>query len=334
LPSFSTTTVTGITAQRSGLQRVTLATGRQAYVLTDLVGEVGVGDRVVVNTTAVDLGLGTGGWDVVHWNLERDAWAHAGPGHIMKLRYTSLQSDTGAAEEALPPGGADPQLDALPVLACSLHSQMAMAALSFKRERPSAKVVFVMTDSASLPLALSDLVAALVDRGVLHATVSTGQAFGGTSEAVNLASGLRVAVNRGADVAIVAPGPGVVGTGSALGHGGVELASVIDAVALDGGRPFAALRYSDADERERHRGVSHHSRTGLARAHHPATIPVPRGSKVGSLGHHNIVEVEVPDIANLLAEAGIEVTSMGRLPTEDPGFFRFAAAAGVGAACL
>ena len=58
-----------------------------------------VGDRVVVNTTAVDLGLGTGGWHVVHWNLERDGWDGPGGGHIMKLRYTSLQIDTGAAEE-------------------------------------------------------------------------------------------------------------------------------------------------------------------------------------------------------------------------------------------
>jgi hypothetical protein len=234
----------------------------------------------------------------------------------------------------MPTTTADPHLAGLPVVACSLHSQMAMAAMAFKHERPTAKVVFVMTDSASLPLVLSDLVAALVDRGVLHATVTTGQAFGGSSEAVNLASGLRVAHDRGADVVIVAPGPGVVGTASALGHGGIEIATVIDTAALDGGRPFAAIRYSDADPRQRHQGVSHHSQTGLARAHHQATIPVPRHAKVGPLSQHNIVEVDVPDIADLLAGTGIEVTTMGRLPTEDPGFFLFAAAAGIGAARL
>ena len=42
-------------------------------MLTQLTGRVDVGDAVVVNTTAVELGLGTGGWHVVHWNLARDA---------------------------------------------------------------------------------------------------------------------------------------------------------------------------------------------------------------------------------------------------------------------
>ena len=44
-------------------------------MLTHLIGTVAVGDRVVMNTTAVDLGLGTGGWNVVHWNLARDQWS-------------------------------------------------------------------------------------------------------------------------------------------------------------------------------------------------------------------------------------------------------------------
>ncbi|MGE0795882.1 MAG: DUF3866 family protein, partial [Acidimicrobiia bacterium] len=98
MPSYATGVVTAILAERDGLQRVLVGSSR-AYVLTQLIGTVAVGDRVVVNTTAVELGLGTGGWDVVHWNLERDTWRQPGPGHIMKLRYTSLQVDTGAAEE-------------------------------------------------------------------------------------------------------------------------------------------------------------------------------------------------------------------------------------------
>ena len=95
---FVTATVTAITAERAGLQKVEVD-GEPAYVLTQLIGPVAVGDRVVVNTTAVDLGLGTGGWHFVHWNLSREAWSEPGPGHVMKLRYTSLQVDTGAAEE-------------------------------------------------------------------------------------------------------------------------------------------------------------------------------------------------------------------------------------------
>src|SRR5688500_5919253 len=125
MPGFVTATVVEILAERRGLQRVTTDAGR-AYVLTDLVGPVAAGDRVVLNTTAVDLGLGTGGWHVVHWNLARESWSQPGPGHIMKVRYTSLQTDTGAAEEAHPDLPAT--VPGLPVVACSLHSQVAVVA--------------------------------------------------------------------------------------------------------------------------------------------------------------------------------------------------------------
>jgi hypothetical protein len=334
LPSFLTTSVTEVVSQRRGLQRVNLATGRRAYVLTDLVGEVWVGDRVVVNTTAVDLGLGTGGWDVVHWNLERAELHRPGPGHIMKLRYTSLQLDSGSAEETAGPDTADPALDGLPVVACSLHSQLAVAAAAYRRSRTRSRVALVITDSAALPLAFSDLVADLVDRGVVDRTITTGQAFGGDLEAVNLASGLRVAKGTGADAAFVGPGPGVAGTGTALGHSALEVASVVDAAALDGGRPVVALRYSDADERDRHRGVSHHTLTALARTHHRAVVAVPAGAEVVAIEGHDVVEVDVPDVGEILTAAGLEVTSMGRGPVDDPGFFRFAAAAGIAAAQL
>ena len=125
MPSFRSATVTEILVERDGLQRVATDAGR-AYVLTDLVGPVAAGDRVVLNTTAVDLGLGTGGWHVVHWNLARDAWERPGPGHIMKLRYTSLQHDAGAAEEDHP--DLPSAVPGLPVVACSLHSQVAVVA--------------------------------------------------------------------------------------------------------------------------------------------------------------------------------------------------------------
>ena len=97
MPTFRTGTVTELLSERPGLQRVDTDRGR-AYALTQLTGTVAVGDRVVLNTTAVDLGLGTGGWHFVHWNLARETLHEPGPGHIMKLRYTSLQVDAGGAE--------------------------------------------------------------------------------------------------------------------------------------------------------------------------------------------------------------------------------------------
>ncbi len=310
MPSYRTGVVTAVVAERPGLQKV-LVDGEQAYVLPQLIGTVAVGDRVVVNTTAVDLGLGTGGWHFVHWNLERSSWSEPGPGREMKLRYTSLQVDV----EASVADGA--RLDGTPVVACDLHSQVAGVAAAFARQAPGRRLVYVMTDSAALPLALSDLVAGLRERGLLAATVSCGQAFGGDHEAVNVLSGLQVAVAvAGADAVVVAPGPGVVGTGSEYGFGGVEVAAVIDAAAHLGGRPVVAVRYSDADPRDRHRGVSHHTTTALTLAASKPLVAVPD-------------DVPVPDDLDFGP-----ATTMGRPPAADPGFFRWAAAAGVLAAQL
>src|SRR6476469_1830205 len=131
MPSFRVGTVDSVLEGRTGLQRVLVTLGEnrepeRAYVLTMLTGEVAPGDEVVVNTTAVDLGLGTGGWHVVHWNLARRGWDAPGPGHVLKLRYTSLQIDTGVAEER--PTEAPTSLNGLPVVVCGLHSQLAPVA--------------------------------------------------------------------------------------------------------------------------------------------------------------------------------------------------------------
>jgi hypothetical protein len=279
VPAFRTGTVSAILSSRRGLQRVEVD-GRRAYVLTDLIGPVAPGDRVVVNTTAVDLGLGTGGWDVVHWNLARDQWAEAGPGHVLKLRYTSLQSDVGVAEE-IPGFTAPADLGGRPVVAIALHSQLPCVAAVYRSLRPEGRLVYVMTDAGALPLALSDLVVDLVWNGLVDATVTAGHAFGGDYEAVNLRSALDVAaVAARANAIVVGTGPGVVGTGTERGFSGLEVADIIDAAARRGGTPVVALRYSDADARDRHRGVSHHSRTALADAAATAVVPVPRGEPV------------------------------------------------------
>lgn len=327
MPHFRTTAVTEILAERAGLQRVGTDAGR-AYVLTDLVGTVAVGDRVVVNTTAVDLGLGTGGWHVVHWNLARDEWSQPGPGHIMKLRYTSLQADTGAAEEEHT--DRVPTLDGVPVVACSLHSQVGVVATVVRFLAPTARIAYVMTDGAALPLALSELVWTLTERKVLDVTVTAGNAFGGALEAVSLPSGLQLARQVGtADVVVVGMGPGVVGTGSVLGTTAVDVAWALDAAAALGGRPALCVRASSADARERHQGISHHTGTILSLAHSEPVIPLPADSSTRIDG---AVPVDVPDVAAILDAHDVTITSMGRGPAEDPLFFAVAGAAGAWAA--
>ncbi len=328
MPSFRTGTVEEVLSERPGIQRV-LVDGERAYALTEQIGAVAVGDRVVVNTTAVDLGLGTGGWHVVHWNLSRDEWSSPGPGHIMKLRYTSLQSDTGALEEE-----ADPGLDlrGTPVVACSLHSQVPLVAGRFLDHHPDARVVYVMTDGAALPLALSDLVVAMVDAGVVHATITAGHAFGGDREAVSVPSALAAAVAlERADLVVVGMGPGVVGTDTALGTTAVEVAAVLDAAAALGGRPICCVRASGADARPRHRGASHHVDTILRLTRSRVEVATVVGAEV-TAPRHDVRVVDPGDVPGCLAARGLRVTSMGRGPEDDPLFYASAGAAGVLAA--
>src|SRR5689334_2042293 len=222
--------------ERPGLQRVHVDLGdgpELAYVLPQLTGPVALGDRVVVNTTAVELGLGTGGWHVVHWNLSRDS-AGDSLGHVMKARYTPVQVDVDA------PGAALVDLGGMPVVVVELHSQVAAGAVSFKDARPHARLAYVMTDHAALPPALSDLVYELRSRSLLDVTVTCGQAFGGDVEAVSIYDALALAHAR-ADAVVVAPGPGGVGTGSALGFSAIGLGAVLDAACSLGGQAIAGL---------------------------------------------------------------------------------------------
>ena len=321
--------VTALLQERPGLQRVDTDLGR-AYALTQLTGTVAVGDRVVLNTTAVDLGLGTGGWHVVHWNTERTVFEEPGPGHIMKLRYTSLQVDAGSTEEHDPAAATD--LGGMPVVVGSLHSQVPGVAAALKDARPDARLAYVMTDGAALPLAISDLVHAVTGAGLIDVTITAGHAFGGDLEAVSVPSALALARHVAkADAVIVAMGPGVVGTASPLGTTALEVAGILDAATTLGGTAIAVLRMSDGDPRPRHQRVSHHSRTALDLTRSSVLVASP---EAGAYEHerHDVRVVEGPDVPALLAARDLHITTMGRGPDEDPLFFRATAAAGALAA--
>ncbi len=350
MPSFRTATVVSLLEERAGLQRCEVdgeGGVERAYALTELTGPVAVGDEVVVNTTAVELGLGSGGWHVVHWNLSRRVWRSPGPGQTMKLRYTSLQADVGSAEELHAGAVVDADdLDGVPVVVCGLHSQLPCVAAAAKHARPGLRLAYVMTDGGALPLDGSDLVARLRDSGLVDVTVAAGHAFGGDHEALNIPSALVVARRvAGADVIVVAMGPGSAGTATRLGFTALEVAPALDAAESLGGRPVAAIRFSLADPRLRHQGVSHHSRTALAlltRAR--CTIGVPRGSfearlrdDLGASGvaeRHRLLSVGDPGVPELLERRGLRVTSMGRGAHDDPGFYAVAGAAGTAAAAV
>lgn len=350
MPSYRTGEVVKLLEARRGLQRVEVDLGNgpeRAYALSQLTGPVGLGDRVVVNTTAVELGLGTGGWHVVHWNLERDEWSEAGPGHIIKGRYTSLQTDVGSTEEHLEALAEIDSIDGMPVVAAALHSQLPAVAAAFKERAPDAKLAYVMTDGAGLPLALSDLVATLCDLDLIDATITCGHAFGGDYEAVSVFSALAVARHVAhADATIVVMGPGIVGTNTRLGFSGMEVGPILDAAHGLGGVAIACLRVSFADGRDRHLGLSHHSATALRiAARERALVAVPRLGDgeldarlradlvaAGIDRRHDLIDVDAPDALELFSRHGLDIVSMGRPAAADPALFQAAAAAGTLAA--
>lgn len=336
MPTFRTGTVTEVMAERPGLQKVRVDLGapepERSYVLTQLTPPVAAGDRVVVNTTAVDHGLGTGGWHFVHWNLSVDGWEGPSGGHIMKMRYTSLQADVGSAEEHHPEPL--PTLGGIPVVACGLHSQMASVAVAFADAAPRARLVYVMTDGAALPYAMSDLAAGLRDRDLIAGSITCGHAFGGDLESVSLPAALALARHTmQADAVVVSMGPGVVGTGTKLGNTGTEVATILDTTVALAGDALLCLRVSSGEARDRHLGVSHHSVTALELCRSDVTIPLadPEHQLVLPSRHHCEVEAELPDLAALLDAHGLRVTTMGRDPSEDPAFFTACTAAGVAA---
>jgi hypothetical protein len=321
-----------------------------ALAYPQLVGQPRVGDRVLLNTAALELGLGTGGFALVVALPDRLPPDVEEPGHLVKARYLPLQATVLGVDEQDSPHhdllrDAD-GLGAMPVVVADLHSSLPAVLAGVRALRPEARVVYVATDGGALPLAFSKTVAGLRAAGWLAGTVTVGQAFGGDLEAVTVHNGL-LAAGRvlGAEVAVVTQGPGNLGTGTKWGFSGVAAGEVVNAVGVLGGRPVAALRISQADPRDRHRGVSHHSLTAYGRvALVPADVPVPDlPGELGGLvrrqveelaGRHRLVSVDCAPLRSALEASPVRLSTMGRGLAEDPAAFLAAAAAGWHAAGL
>lgn len=311
-----------------------------------LSGPVGRGARVLLNTTAITEGLGSGGYHFVVSALEQQSLDPAPGGHIMKLRYTPMQAKVTSLEEQASPHRqafeATTTLGGLPVVWLPLHSMLG-AACAGARAAGAARVVHVMTDGAALPAWFSKQIADLRTAGLLDAVITCGQALGGDYEAVNLFSALLAGRGvAGADVVVVADGPGKVGTGTRWGASDVAAGMALNAIAILGGSPVAALRLNFADMSYRHHGVSPHSLTVLREvALVPVSVPVPvlEGERRAAVWaalqeagldlRHRLVEVSGEPALELLRERGLHPQTMGRTLAEEPDFFLAAGAAGV-----
>lgn len=342
--------VEGVLTRRSTVQELAVLTGDGPGRAINYVAATGVaapGDRVLLNTTAVSLGLGSGGYHFVLAVAGREEREAPASGRLMKLRYTPWQVQVEAWEEATdaaPAAGATPDLAGMPVVVGELHSQLAPVVLAARRayRGGSPRIAYVMTDGGALAAAYSRQAWALREAGWLAAVITAGHAFGGDLEAVSVHSALlaaRVAV--AADLAVVLMGPGIAGTNSPLGFSGTEQAWILDAAGALGGRPVALGRLSFADARARHRGLSHHTRTNLGRlTHRRALLPLPRMhgeerdllerqlNESGIPARHQLLWLPAGPLEAALAESPVPLESMGRAYGEDPWFFLSAAAAG------
>jgi hypothetical protein len=333
-----------------------------AIAYRELVGRPCPGEQVLLNTNALRRELGTGGDAMVVARTDVLPEPAEVGGHMVKARYTPMQTMVDALDD---PDGehyetvrAAKNIEGMPVVVADLHSSLPAVIAGIRAERRSARIAYVHTDAAALPAAYSRIAARLREADLLASVISAGQSFGGDLEAVTVHSALLGAKHVvGADVAIVIQGPGTLGTGTGWGFSGVQAAEALHAAAVLSGRPVATLRVSGADERERHRGLSHHSSTAYGRALlAPVRLPVmPRNDSRYNGFHesvrkqvkstilkpakkrgvlHHLTEVDAKGLRGALEEMPVRMTTMGRTLAEDPSAFLYAALAGRCAASL
>ena len=336
---------------------------RPAIADVALVGRAEVGDDLVVNVQARDLGLGSGGFDIVHVNLSRGlAGEGAASANVMKLNYTSLQHTVEPVEEFLPAELPVGPLER-PVAVLALHGQLAPVAWAFAQVLPGSRLGYVQTEGGALPGGHSRTVRLLRERGLLAGHLTAGAAFGGEGEAVTTVGALHHGLrNLGWDAALCGPGPGIVGSSSPLGHGGMSALDSAHAALALGVPTLVVARMSSGDPRARHRGISHHTLTVLDLLLEPVTVALPAGvrSPVGAdlragLGavfagalprlpprNRPALELDVERPARITrhdwrrasvdlpayAATNLPAETMGRRLVEDPLFFGAALAAG------
>jgi hypothetical protein len=315
---------------------------RPAWADTALLGEMREGDEVIVNIEALDLGLGSGGFDVVHVNLTRGLFGGRGGGeHVMKLNYTALQHPVEPVELPLflsgdirGKGTAERVGAPVPVLVLPLHGHLAPAVWAAAQGEPGVKIGYVQTGGGALPGSFSRDVRELRELGLLCGHITAAPAYGGEHEALSVAGALDAAGHRlGWDAVIAGPGPGIIGSDTRLGHGGMAALDTAHAALALGMPTLLSPRLSDADPRERHRGVSHHTLTVLDLLLAPVEVAIPEGEEeiAATLesaggGRHGL-RVGAVDLQGYAA-TGLPSRTMGRGIDDDPLFFAAALAAG------
>ncbi|QQY80840.1 DUF3866 family protein [Keratinibaculum paraultunense] len=304
-----------------------------------LTGKAKIGDIIIVNTTAVELSLGTGGTHFVIFNYSNETKDFHGSGHIMKLRYTPIQIKCLAAEEENSPYhkvfNTFKSLDNHIFIVGSLHSMLAPIVAMLKYLNENIKINYIMTDGGSLPIFFSNTVRILKEKKLIENTITIGHAFGGDLECTNIYTGLIAAkeILKG-DVTIITMGPGIVGTDTKYGFSGIEQGYIIDAINTLGGQPIIVPRISFQDKRDRHKGISHHTRTILSEISKTSgKVIIPKldrcklniiNGQINNLNlykKYKIIYEEGDKISDAMNKYGLYIKTMGRGYNEDKEYF-------------
>lgn len=304
-----------------------------------LTGSIDVDDRVLINTTAVDLKLGTGGYHFVIANISKGGIKSIGRGHIMKLRYTPMQINCLSAEaqesEYHDIFNNFKELDGLPVIIGSLHSMLAPISLCLKKKKNKNRIIYIMTDGGALPIWISDTVKKLVKSGIIIGTITFGNSFGGDIECINIYSALIAAKEIfHCDAAVVCMGPGIAGTDTRYGFSGIEQSYIIDAANNLKGKVIAVPRISFADSRSRHYGISHHSRMTLGKlCYSRSSIAIPlfgndkdeiikkQLEESNICNKHDIKYFRYSEVIELLQQESNYLEKMGKRYEQDREYF-------------
>ncbi len=260
---------------------------------------------------------------------------------MTKLNYTSLQHAVEPVEEERAPrfmsagrakGGAIP--GNAPVLVLPLHGHLAPAAWAAAQARPGLKVGYVQTAGGALSGSLSRDVAELRERGLLCGHITAAPAYGGEHEALSTVGALDAAAGSlGWEAIVVGPGPGIIGSETDYGHGGMAALDSAHAALSLAMPTLISPRLSSGDPRERHRGLSHHTRTVLDLLLAPVDVAAPAGHpeaaselREASGDRHRLKEATVD--LDAYAASGLPTRTMGRPLVDDPLFFSAPLAAG------
>lgn len=300
------------------------------------------GQKVLVNTTAVDMNLGTGGFHYIVANLDKPQVSHKNQGHIMKLKYTPLQFAAPVVEELEEYQEKETlYIDGI-IIVTMLHSQIAPLVIFLKKFLSKMRVAVLQNDFCALPSSFSSLLKWLKKEGFIESVITFGNSFGGDKEAINIYSALVYAINvLSSEIVIVSPGPGMPGTSSRLGNGAIGTVEALNAAFAMGGEPVLTLRMSSKDPRKRHRGLSHHVETVLNLALSPSKLYMPiaeefdkrisavlkeERKKLDLFDRASVYEVDVSGFTEELRKYSDNLETMGRSIEEDLLFFAAASA--------